>query len=263
MLAHSTILYVHKEKQKEKWTMLKETFFQQLYGLIHKLEHEQGDNIDKAAGVIADAVASGNCIHVYDTGHMLDSELINRAGGLNGVKALKVQFSVDNAVRKRPEDKTKDRNLEGLMRYALKMSNLHPGDVLIVGSVSGKTVFPVDLALAAKEAGAYVIAITSIAYSSQLKSDHSSGKRLYEVADLVIDNGAPPLDAMVDVPELGLSICPASGISAAAIMWAVEAKVVEILLSRGIRPTVLKSVNYPGSAEHNEKEYQRYEETGY
>jgi uncharacterized phosphosugar-binding protein len=243
--------------------MLKEKFFHQLNELIQRVEKEQGSNIDKAADAISDAVANGKCIHIYDTGHLLDSELINRAGGMNGFKPLKLHFEVDNPVRKRPEDQSKDRNLEGLMKYALKMSNLQPGDVLIVGSVSGKSVFPVDIALTAKEMGAYVIAMSSISYSSQLKSEHSSGKRLFEVADLAIDNCAPALDAMVEVPELGLSMCPASGISAATIMWAVEAKATENLLARGIKPTILKSINFPGSGQYNEEEYQRYEETGH
>lgn len=243
--------------------MLKEKFFNQLNELIQRVEKEQGANIDKAADAISDAVANGKCIHIYDTGHLLDSELINRAGGMNGFKPLKLHFDVENPVRKRPEDQSKDRNLEGLMTYALKMSNLQPGDVLIVGSVSGKSVFPVDIALTAKEMGAYVIAMSSISYSSQLKSEHSTGKRLFEVADLAIDNCAPPLDAMVEVPELGLSMCPASGISAATIMWAIEAKATENLLARGIKPTILKSINFPGSGQYNEQEYQRYEETGH
>jgi uncharacterized phosphosugar-binding protein len=243
--------------------MIKERFFQQLKELILRIEHEQSSNMDAAADAITEAIANGNCIHIYDTGHMLDSELINRAGGMSNFKPLRVKFEIENPVRNRPEDATKDRNIEGFIKYALRTSNLQPGDVLIVGSVSGKSVFPVDITLAAKEMGAYVIAMTSVAFSTLLKSDHSTGKRLFEVADLVIDNCAPPLDAMVRIPELDLSMCPASGISAATIMWAIEAKVTENLLARGIKPTILKSINFPGSGAYNEKEYLRYEETGH
>lgn len=236
-------------------------YFQKLNSLIAQIEQTQGEAMGEAAQVIASAMAAGKCVHLFDTGHMLDSELVNRAGGLTAFRALRFQFDVNNEVRAREEEKEKDRSLEGLMEYVLRASRLLPGDVLIVGSVSGKTVFPVDIALLAKRMGAYVIALTSITYSSQLKSEHSSGQRLFEVADLVIDNCAPPLDAMLEVPELNASICPASGIAAASIMWAVEAEVVELLLRRNLKPSVLKSINFPGSAEYNETAYLAYAQT--
>lgn len=243
--------------------MLKQNFFQALNKLIENISINQGDAIDKAAAAIAMAISGGGCIHLYDTGHLLDSEFIGRAGGMMSFKRLRGDLSVENDARSRPADRQKDRNMEGLMRYVLKKSNVQTGDVLIIGSVSGKSAIPVDLALTAREMGITVIALTSVEYSSMLKSDHSSGKRLFEAADIVLDNCAPPLDAMVDVPELGLSICPASGISAAVIMWAVTAQVVDKLTAQGIRPTIYKSINFPGSAEFNDMEYKRYLETGY
>ncbi|WP_274363097.1 sugar isomerase domain-containing protein [Paenibacillus thermotolerans] len=243
--------------------MLKEQFFSELNGLIRKVCETQTKNIERAAEAIADAMARGRCIHIYDTGHMLDSELINRAGGLTAFRALRVRFEVDDDVRLRPDHPEVDRSLDGYMRYALKASRVQPGDVLIIGSVSGKTVHPVDLALAAKQFGVYVIGMTSVAYSSQLKSDHSSGMRLFEAADLVLDNCAPPMDAMVQVPGAGAAICPASGLAASAIMWAVTAHTVELLQEKNIKPSILKSINNPGSAEHNELCYRQYAETGY
>lgn len=242
--------------------MMRNEFFRSINQLIHTIEEKLSDTMDKAAAVIADTMAAGNCVHIYDTGHMLNSELINRAGGLTAFRALNVQFNVENDMRSRPADADKDRNMEGMMRYALKASKLLPGDVLIIGSVSGKTVFPVDLAIIAREMGAYVIAMTSVEYSTQLKSDHSSGKRLFEVADLVIDNCSPPLDGMIDVPGLDIAVCPASGIAAATIMWAIEAQVVENLIKLGKKPSILKSINFPGSAEYNEVAYKAYAETG-
>ncbi|MCJ8014196.1 sugar isomerase domain-containing protein [Paenibacillus sp. KQZ6P-2] len=240
---------------------MRSQYFQKLNHLIGKIEETQNDAMGQAAKVIADAMAAGKCVHLFDTGHMLDSELINRAGGLTAFRALRFQFDVNNEVREREEEKQKDRNMEGLINHVLRASRLLPGDVLIVGSVSGKTVFPVDIAIHAKQMGAYVIGITSVAYSSQLISDHSSGNKLFEVADLVIDNCAPPLDAMLEVPGLDVSICPASGIAAASIMWAIEAEVVELLMKRNIKPSILKSINFPGSAEYNEEAYKTYAET--
>jgi uncharacterized phosphosugar-binding protein len=243
--------------------LLKENFYDHVLHLIHTIKDSQDTVIDKAARTISDAIAEGSAIHIYDTGHMLDSELISRAGGLVAYKPLRLHFEVIDDVRKRPGDQEKDKNMEGLMRFALKKSNALPGDVIIIGSVSGKSVLPVDLAILAKEAGLKVIVMTSVAYSSMLKSEHSSGKRLFEVADICLDNCAPPLDAMIDVPDLKVSICPASGLSAATIMWAVTAQVVDNLIQAGIRPTIYKSINFPGSAEYNEAEVSRYKETGF
>jgi uncharacterized phosphosugar-binding protein len=242
---------------------MKQLYFRKLGELLGRIESEQGESIDRAAELISNAVTKGECIHIYDTGHMLDSELIHRAGGMNCFKRLQFTFTVENDVRKRTKDIDKDRNLEGLVRYALNASNVHSGDVLFIGSVSGKSVFPVDLAIHARELGVTVVAITSVAYSSILQSDHSSGKRLFEVADLVIDNCAPSQDGMIELPQMAVSMCPASGIAAAAIMWAIEARTVELLMGKGIKPTILKSVNYPGSLEYNDEEFRKYEETGY
>lgn len=242
---------------------MKQSYFRKLGELLELIELEQGESIDRAAELVSTAITKGDCIHIYDTGHMLDSELIHRAGGMNCFKRLRFSFEIVNDVRKREQDIDKDRNLEGLVRYALNASNLHPGDILFIGSVSGKSVFPVDLAIHAKELGVTVIAITSLAFSSILQSDHSSGMRLFEVADLVIDNCAPIMDGMIDIPQMEVSICPASGIAAATIMWAIEARTVELLLDKGIKPTILKSVNSPGGLEYNDAEFKRYEVTGY
>jgi uncharacterized phosphosugar-binding protein len=90
-----------------------------------------------------------------------------------------------------------------------------------------------------------VIALTALAYSSKLVSEHPSGKHLYEAADLVLDNHAPYGDALLAVDGLDYPICPASGIDAATILWAVVAGIVEEMLKRGLKPTVYPSVNRP------------------
>ncbi|WP_276357747.1 sugar isomerase domain-containing protein [Cohnella caldifontis] len=237
-------------------------YFRKLRELIQKIE--EGDavrQIEQAAAVIADAMKKGGCVHLFDTGHMLDSELVSRAGGLVAFQALRIRFEIENTVRQRPELASKDRSTEGLAAYALKSSNALPGDVLVIGSVSGKTKLPVDLSLSARKMGITVIALTSVEYSRMLKSDHSSGLRLFEAADLVIDNGAPPLDAMLEVGGLDAAICPASGIGAAVIMWSVTAQVTEYLLADGLKPSVLKSINFPGSEAFNQEMMSRYAET--
>lgn len=241
--------------------MLKDTYFQKVDELFTKIRSTQSTAIDAAARLIADSVQAGGCVHVFDTGHLLNSELIYRAGGPALVRAFKYNLNVEDAVRPRP-DQGRNRSMEGLAAYALRASNVKSGDVMIIGSVSGKTVNVIDLALEARAMGVKVIAMTSVEYSTRLKSDHASGKRLMELGDVLLDNCAPFGDAMMEVDGLEAPICPASGMAAAYIMWAVIAQLADELLKDGQWMSVYKSVNYPGNAEYNDQLKERHNKTG-
>ena len=241
--------------------MLRDTYFQKVDELFAKIRTTQSEAIAVAARLIADSVQAGGCVHVFDTGHLLNAELIYRAGGAALVRAFKYSLSVEDAVRPRTVE-GKNRSMEGLAAYALRASNVKSGDVMIIGSVSGKTVNVIDLALEARAMGVKVIAMTSVEYSSRLKSDHASGKRLMELGDVLLDNCAPFGDAMMKVEGLEAPMCPASGMAAAYIMWAVVAQLAEELLHDGQWMSVYKSVNYPGNAEYNEQLKERYNKTG-
>lgn len=241
--------------------MLIDKYFLAVEALANQIKETQRENIAKAALLIADSVKSGGAVHVHDTGHIINAEMIGRAGGLMLMKQLNYSFNVDNPVRVRNRDGIQ-MHREGFARYVLSASNVLPGDVMIIGSVSGKSLAVVDLALAAKEIGVKLIVLTSVEYSSNVESDHSSGKRLFELGDVVLDNCAPIGDAMMQVDRLEPKICPASGISAALIMWAITAATVEKLLEHGVTPSIYKSANYPGGIEYNEKLLKGYNENG-
>ncbi len=241
--------------------MILDTYFQKTEDLFASIRATQRTAIKAAARLIADSVQNGGCVHVFDTGHIISGELISRAGGPVLMKAFKYSLVVEDAVRVRPSEEKKP-SMEGLAAYALRASNVRKGDVLIIGSVSGKTVNVIDLALEARAMGVKVIAMTSVAYSSRIKSDHASGKRLMEINDVLLDNCAPFGDAMINVEGIEAPMCPASGLAAAYIMWAVMAQLAEELLNDGLCLSVYKSVNYPGNAEYNEVLKERYNETG-
>ena len=226
--------------------MLIETYFDKLRERIDAIAANP-EPIRQAAKLCADALAQGGAIHVFDSGHMLSSELIHRAGGLAAFSPLSFSLNVVNPVRTRPDrDLPQENDLSfGYIEHIFDSNQLRPGDVLFVGSVSGKTPNVIELALQARRHGLQVIALCSLAYSSRLAPEHPSGKKLYEVADLVIDNQAPYGDGMIAVEGLEYPICPASGIDAAAVMWAVVAGIVEEMLARGLTPTVFPSVNRP------------------
>ena len=201
--------------------------------------------IRKAAQVCADALSQGGVVHIFDSGHMVSSELINRAGGLVALAPLSFGLNINNTVKTRSAAPDQPSRSFGYIEHVFDTNQLREGDVLIVGSVSGKTANVVELALQAKAHGLTVIALTSLAYSSRLTSEHPSGKRLFETTDLVLDNHAPFGDAMLPVEGLEYAIAPASGLGAAAVLWGMVVGIVEELLARGLTPTVFPSVNRP------------------
>jgi uncharacterized phosphosugar-binding protein len=230
--------------------MLIDRYWENVNDLYNRVKTTQKDNMINAGRLIAGAVAGGACVHIHDTGHIIDSELVNRGGGLVIYRKLKYNLSVENPVRQRDRSDM-DRSMEGLAAYALKSSGARPGDVLIIGTVSGRTFSAVDLAFEAKKLGLKIILITSMSYASTVEAVHSSGKKLFEIADIVLDNCAPVAEGMMEVEGLEAPLCAASGLTTAFIMWSITTVVVEELLKMGIMPGVLKSANFPGGRDYN------------
>ncbi|MCR5041807.1 MAG: sugar isomerase domain-containing protein, partial [Clostridia bacterium] len=177
-------------------------------------------------------------------------------------KHFSYNLDIENAAR--PRDRS-DLNIDtegAAARYALMQSNFRPGDVLFVSSVSGRTKTVVDLAYEAVKLGINVIAFTSMEYAAQVEAVHPSGKKLYEIATLTLDNCAPAAEAMLDVDGIEARFGAASGIASDYIMWSVTSVAVEKLLEMGITPGILKSANFPGGNEYNksvvEPHYEKY-----
>lgn len=223
-----------------------EKYFERLKAQIDEIAAHP-EPIQKAAELCADTLARGGVIHVFDSGHLVSHELINRAGGLVAFSRLAFSLDVTNPVKTRSAREPDAGNplTYGYIEHIFDTDQLRPGDVLFVGSVSGKAANVVELALQARAHGLTVIAVTAMAYSPKLESQHPSGKHLFEAADLVLDNYAPYGDAMLSVDGLDYPLCPASGIGAVVTLWAVVAGLVEAMLERGLKPTVFPSVNRP------------------
>ena len=224
--------------------MLIERYFQKVQDHLAWLS-TQSEQIGQAARLCADTLTHGGAIHVFDSGHLVSHELVHRAGGLVAFNRLEFSMNVNNPVKTRPDNPPDSQLSFAYIQHIFGTNQLRAGDLLFVGSVSGKTANVVELAIQARARGLQVIALTAFAYSSRLLSEHPSGKHLYEVADLVLDNGAPYGDAMLDVEGLEYPICPASGIGAVVTLWAVVAGIVEEMLAKGMQPTVYPSVNRP------------------
>ena len=128
---------------------------------------------------------------------------------------------------------------------------------MIVISNSGKNASPIDVALYAKAKGLNVVALTCMAMSMATASQHASGKRLFEVADHVLDNGGVPGDAIVDFGG-GINAGPTSTLIGCSVLNWLMLSVMEWLRDNGHPLPVLRSQNLPGAIEHNREVGSRY-----
>ena len=193
----------------------------------------------------------------------MSHELINRAGGLAAFVPFRIELVVDDPHPVREVDAAEAAaTIPELVTAALASSRTRPGDVLVVGSVSGTAPLPVELCRQARDRGLVTIAVTSIAYSTALEPRHPSGRRLAEVAAIVIDNGAPYGDAALALDGVDHPCCPFSGVGAVAALWAVVARTVEILAADDLAPTVFASINRPDGPELLDEARARYRELG-
>lgn len=244
-------------------------YFDAMEEVLNHVRETQQEPVAKAAAVIAGTAERGGVWHLFDTGHMLTHEMIGRAGGLMMLAPIRWQFELRHDVKPRgprsqgaPPRVFLD-EVADLHRWILTQADLRPGDVLLINSVSGVNTLPVRLAVDARDAGLTVIGLTSVAYSSSLEPVNPLGKRLYEVVDIVLDHGAPPGDALVEVAGLSGRICPASGIAAAYVMWALVAAVVDELRRRGRSPSIYVSNHLRGAKRLNEEARARFLSQGF
>jgi uncharacterized phosphosugar-binding protein len=129
--------------------------------------------------------------------------------------------------------------------------------VFVIASNSGVNGSIVEMAGIVKERGHRLVAITSLAHTRAVDSRHPSGAKLIDHADVVLDNGAPYGDAVVDLPDGG-KVCAVSSITAALLAQMLTAEVVRRLVDAGEKPPVYLSANIPGGDEHNRVLEERY-----
>ena len=246
--------------------MLMDEYFKGMKEVLDKIETTQRSAIIESSKAIANSLVQNGMWHILDTGHMLMYEGVGRTGGMMALRPIRINCDVTNPTRHRLIEGKQNvyyDMIEGFPEFILGKANLRTKDVLMIGSVSGYNVLPVELALKAKEMGVITIAITAIEYSRELTSKHPSGKRLFEVCDYVLDNCTNQGDTLVDVKPIEKRICPASGIGAAYLMWALQSTVIETLISMGKEPSVYISNHMPNASQINNSMWENYEKYGY
>ncbi|MCS7248971.1 MAG: SIS domain-containing protein [Anaerolineales bacterium] len=224
-------------------------YFARVYESLQQAEQSQSENVYKAAQLTAQRLIAGNILHVFGTGHshILAEEIFFRAGGLVQVNAI-----LDPALMLHLSA-SKSTDLERLQNYArivLERYDLQEGDVLLVVSNSGRNAVPIEAALYGKEHGLHVIAMTSAAAYAALPSRHPSGKKLADVADIVIDTCVPEGDASLSLPGLEQRFGPLSTILGATLIQALVCATIEEMLRHQVQPKVLISANVDSGQDH-------------
>lgn len=232
-------------------------FFDHAEAKLREVLETQLPNIEKAAQVIAQCCREGGKFYVFGSGHshMITEELYLRAGGLalvHGILPPEVmlhQMSQKSSVMER---------IEGYGSALVELYKVDAKDAVLVVSNSGRNPAPVDVALRAREKGAKVIALTSMRHSAGCTSRHSSGKKLYEIADVTIDNCAVKGDADFPIPGLDVPMGPVSSVTGIVIAEALACQVAENLAKMGMEPPVFVSSNVDGGDARNEHLYETY-----
>ncbi|MCC6169750.1 MAG: SIS domain-containing protein [Caldilineaceae bacterium] len=201
--------------------------------------------IAAAAQLFARCIRQGGLIHVFGAGHshLLAEELFFRAGGLLSFNAL-----LDPGLMLH-ESAVAAGELERIAEYAAIVLGKYPmsaADALLVISYSGINPVPVEVARLAKARSLPVVALTSVEASRGSPARHPSGQRLYEVADLVLDNPGPVGDASLRLPGLETPLCALSTILGAAIAQSLVYATAAALHSQGHPLPLLRSGNAPG-----------------
>ncbi len=226
--------------------------------LLQEVRQTQAEAVEVAAQRLAGAIQDGHLVYVFGASHagILAQEVFYRAGGLVPVNPI-LPPGLTTDVRPVTLTSRLER-LPGLGKEILAETPVGAGDVLIVHSVSGRNAAAVEVAQAGRERGAFVIALTSLAYSKSVAPRSAGMPRLYEVADLVLDDCAPRGDAAVSLPGLEQKAGPVSTITGAAILHSVMVRTAALLLERTGEAPVFWSANLDGGDEHNQRWLEHY-----
>lgn len=224
---------------------------------IDRLAATQSGAIDQASELIAERVASGGMVFTFGTGHSheLAEEVSYRAGGIVPVSPI-LEPSLTGSTEVSKSEFLE--RLEGFAPHILDYHRVGQGDVLVIISNSGRNAAPVEMAIEARRRGIPVVAVTSMAYSQAVSSRQSSGKKLYEVADIVIDNCAPHGDAVVRLEGVAQPAGPLSTVAGAALMHAMMVGAAERLVGKMDPVPVFWSGNLDGVTEKNWSMMDRY-----
>ena len=236
-------------------------YFETMQSVVEKVKTTQGENIKKAAQILADTTEKGGIIYGFGTGHshlVVDDAFWRAATPANYCALLEQSATGSFEITKSYYIE----NTYGIGKLVVDYHRITPNDCMIIVSNSGNNIAPVDAAIRAKEKGIPVIAITAVEYSNFLKCKHKDGVKLKDVADVVLDNCSLIGDAAVDIDNFPMKVGSTSTIPNVFLQNAILCEMVDILVKRGIEPDVYYNGHMAfmdeNCADHNDKLVNKY-----
>jgi uncharacterized phosphosugar-binding protein len=233
-------------------------------GLVDAVER-QLDAVATAADWFADTIAAGRMVHVFASGHsrIMVEEMWPRYGsfpGFNPIVELSLTFHNLVVGANGQRQAMFLENVSGLAERIVRNFDLSPRDAALVISSSGCNVVPIEMAEQFQKRGVRVVSIVSQRHSEKSKSNRADGKKLQDFSDLVLDTGAPPGDAMVNVDGLDTPVAPGSTVGGCLLINAVKAEVAARLTRAGQPPKVLSGAAVVGAERARELFEAAYDE---
>lgn len=237
-----------------------EGYLTALMPVIEQVSEQATGPVQQAADLMAASLRADGVVQAFGSGHSeaVAMEVAGRAGGLVPTNRISLRDLVvfggdapgvlgDSGLEREPQ----------IAQRLYDLAKPQPADVFVIASNSGVNGAIVEMARIVKGREHPLIAITSLTQTAGVESRHSSGTKLVDHADVVLDNGAPYGDAVLDLPGGG-SACAVSSITAALLAQMLGAEAIRRLIAAGVAPPVYLSANVPGGDEHNRILEERY-----
>jgi len=225
-------------------------YLQAINELQTRVVGSQRARLIQAAEKMAETTQRERRIFLFGTGHshLLAEEGFYRAGGLaNVVPILSEHFMLHHL----PQLGSRLERTPGLADMILDRYIPEDGEMLFVFSNSGVNRLPVEMTLCGRERGLFVVSVSSFAYAQQAPLSEL-GMRLDQAADLALDNGGIPGDALLELPDFPWRVAPSSTVIGAILWNCLVSETARLLLTSGIEPPIFVSINVQGAAEHNQ-----------
>lgn len=234
-------------------------YMKESFKVLREIKDTQLGKIKEIAALAADSIINGGLLHTFGTGHshLVAEEIFARAGGLVPVHAIR---EPELSLAHGPQKSNMLERVSGIAEVIINTNPLQSGDTLIIISNSGRNSVPIELADQARKLGINVCAITSLFHSNSVSSRHSSGKKLYQIADLVIDNCGRKGDAILEREDVPFPFSAVSGLAGIFILQSINSEIVKIMAERGEVPPVIVSGNLDQGQEHNQKLRKKYQD---
>jgi uncharacterized phosphosugar-binding protein len=243
--------------------MSAKVYLEKVKALSARIESTQLSAIREAAQRMADSIEAGRAVHLFGSGHSVIPvlDIFPRYGSFVGFHPIMdprlMWFNIVGPGGAR-ELLWLERT-EGYIANVLQSYHLDPRDTMLVYSHGGLNAAPVEMALAAKEKGLTVVAVTSLANYRISTATHSSDKRLADVADIVIDNCVDPEDAAVPIEGRLERVAALSTVAVIVISMSLVAEVGQELAARQVPLSIFVSPNVAEvGPEHNKQVFQEY-----